>query len=72
MDHEAHTDHGSVLRPDQFALVADMDGGIVFYMPNLPAGTAVPRSVQLLTAIAAKIDDEDWIEEMLRSLADYR
>jgi hypothetical protein len=72
VQHEAHTDQGSVLRPDQFALVADMDGGITLYVPNLPAGTAVPRSVQLLTAIAAKIDDEGWIDEMIRGLENYR
>jgi len=41
-------------------------------VPNLPAGTAVPRSVQLLTAIAAKIDDEDLVSDMIHGLVDYR
>jgi hypothetical protein len=72
MDHENNTYRGTVLRPDQFALVADMDGSIVLYMPNLPACTSAPRSVQLLTAIAAKIDDEDWDDDMIRGLEDYR
>lgn len=68
MSHEAHSDYGTVLRPDQFALVAGMDGGFSLLVPDLPEGTAVPRSVQLLAAIAAKIGDEEWIDDMIRDL----
>jgi hypothetical protein len=68
MDHIAHTDHGTVLRKDQYALIANMDGSFQLYMPDLPAGTPAPRSVMLLAAIVAKLPDEEWADEMIRSL----
>ena len=72
MVHEAHTDHGSVLRADQFAIAANMDGSFSLFMPSLPAGQALPRSVLLLAAVAAKIGDEEWAADMIRDLEDCR
>lgn len=72
MSHEAHSDHGTVLRPDQFALIANMDSSFSFYMPELPQSTLLPRSVLLLAAIAHKINDEDWIDDMIRELDNAR
>jgi hypothetical protein len=72
MHHEAHTDQGSVLRPDQFAIAANMDGSFALFMPKFPEGAALPRSVLLLVAVAAKINDEAWIDEMIRDLDVYR
>jgi len=69
MYHEAHTDHGTVLRRDQFAIVANMDGSFSLYIPNLPDDTELPLNVRLLAAVAAKIDDEEWVADMLSDLA---
>jgi hypothetical protein len=72
MVHEAHTDHGSVLRADQFAIAANADGSFALFMPQFQAGQALPRSVLLLAAVAAKLGDEDWVADMIRDLEVYR
>lgn len=68
MFHEAHSDHGTVLRSDQMALIANGDGSFSLYLPRFPEGATVPLSMQLLAAVAARIDDEEWIADMLRGL----
>ena len=68
MHHEAHTDHGSVLRRDQFAIAANMDGSFSLYISHMADDAELPVNFQLLAVVAAKIDDEEWVEEMLRSL----
>jgi hypothetical protein len=72
MAHVAHNDQSTVLRKDQYALVANMDGSFALYIPDLPHGTPVPRSVMLLAAIAAKIVDEEWVDGMLRDIKKQR
>jgi hypothetical protein len=72
MTHEAHSDHGTVLRRDQFAIAANMDGSFDLYIPDLPDDTELPLNVQLLAAIAVKIDDDEWIADMLSGLAERR
>lgn len=65
MHHEASTDHGTVLRRDQFAIAANLDGSFSFYVPDLPEDVHIPRSVLLIAAVAAKVKDEKWIDEMI-------
>jgi hypothetical protein len=72
MVHEAHTDHGSVLRPDQFAIAANADGTFALYVPQAAGGPPVSRSTLLLAAVAAKLGDEDWVADMIRDLELYR
>src|SRR5258708_1205805 len=43
----AHTDHGTVLRPDQAALVFDQDGSMSLILPNLPDDAPVPFACPL-------------------------
>jgi len=65
MHHEASSDHGTVLRRDQFAIAANMDGSFSFFVPDFPEDVHIPRSVLLIAAVAAKINDEKWIDEMI-------
>ena len=68
MIHEAYTDHGTVLRSDQFAIAANMDGRFSLYFPHMADDAELPLNFQLLAVVAAKIDNEEWVEEMLSSL----
>jgi len=72
MQHDAHSDHGTVLRKDQFAIAANADGSFSFYAPDLPGDTELALNVRLLVALAAKINDEEWVADMLAGLADYQ
>ncbi len=65
MRKKASDSQGSVLRRDQFAIAANMDGSFSFYVPDLPEDVHVPRSVLLIAAVAARIDDEKWVREMI-------
>jgi|GEM_PF-3414822 len=57
----AHTDHGTVLRPDQAALVFDRDGSMSLILPSLPDDAAVPFTWELMLAIANRCDDPEWV-----------
>ena len=54
-----------MLRTDQAALVVDKDGGVSFYLPDWPAEEELPRLFQLLAAITAKTDDDEWVEQTI-------
>jgi hypothetical protein len=68
MRKKASDNHGVVLRRDQFAIAANMDGSFSFYVPDLPEDVHVPRSVLLIAAVAAKVKDEKWIAEMISGM----
>jgi hypothetical protein len=70
MTFEAHSDHGSVLRPDQFAIAASPDNTLTFFIPKYSEGMDFPRAYLLIGAILARINDEAWIDEMIGDLAD--
>lgn len=69
MTHNAATDHGTVLEADQAALVVDADGSFRLLLPDMPEHSAAARGVVLIAAIAVKMADPAWIEEMLEVFA---
>jgi hypothetical protein len=62
---EAHTDHGTVLKPDQAAPVFDTDGRISVVLPDMPPDAEIPSGWWLMLAIIQKSSDPDWIAEMV-------
>lgn len=63
---EAHTDHGTVLEPDQATLVFDTNGRMSVVMPDLPDDAPVPEGWRLMLAIIQKChDDPDWVAGMV-------
>lgn len=65
MNHQAHSDHGTVLQEDQSALVLDPDGSFRLLLPDLPGDAPVNLGHKLVVAIALRLYDPEWIEEML-------
>jgi hypothetical protein len=65
MTQETHSDHGTVVRKDQAALVADPDGGVHVLMPSSEVLTGGAR---LIAAIALRLSDREWVEELLEFL----
>jgi hypothetical protein len=62
---EAHTDHGTVLKPDQAALVFDPDGRMSIVLPDMPPDAEIPSGWRLMLAIIQKCRDPDWVAEMV-------
>ncbi|ABE61486.1 hypothetical protein Nham_0597 [Nitrobacter hamburgensis X14] len=62
---EAHTDHGTVLKPDQAALVFDTDGRMSVVLPDMSPDAEIPTGWQLMLAIIQKYNDPDWVAEMV-------
>lgn len=60
-----HSDHGTVIRPTEAALVVDEDGEMRMLMPGYADDQEVPLMVLLLGAVLVRSRDPDWIEEML-------
>ena len=55
---------GSVIRPDQAAFVVDPDGRVSFLLPADFEGPVGPGH-RLLFAIAARLNDPEWLEDLL-------
>ena len=68
MDHQAHSDHGTVVHPDQAAFIANADGSFGLLLPDLPDGTPLTVAHRLIVAIAVRLDDPEWVEDMLAAL----
>ncbi len=66
---EAETDHGTVLRADQAALIVDADGRTSVLLPK--ADEFSPHQL-IVVAIAARVSDEGFIDELIEVLADLR
>lgn len=62
---EAHTDYGTVLKPDQAALVFDPDGDMAVLVPDMPPDAEIPPGWRLMLAIIQKCHDPDWVAEMV-------
>jgi len=69
MTHQAATDHGTVLAPEQAALVVDPDGSFRLLLPNVAEGAEASDGHALITAIAMKLDDPEWAEGLFAELA---
>ena len=65
MSSEISTDAGTVVRPDQAALIFGEDGSMSMVVPDFPADQPVPPLFRLLFAICMKCDDREWIEEII-------
>ena len=52
---------GTMLQPDQAALVFDMNGRMSLVLPDLPDDAPVPPAWSLLLAIAARCEDPEWV-----------
>jgi hypothetical protein len=69
---EAHSDHGTVVKPNEAALVVDTDGDMRICLPQYGDAEEVPYSVMVLTAFWIKMrEDEEWglelVEEVFRA-----
>lgn len=62
---DAHSDHGTVLNSNEAALVIEADGGAKLYFPQYKDDEEVPRLVLFLAAVMTKIDDDEWVDEIL-------
>ena len=68
MSHKIATDHGTVVRADQAALVVDPDGSFSLLLPDVPTDAEASLGHALITAIAVKMNDPEWVESMLADL----
>lgn len=58
---DAHSDHGTVVKADEAALIVDTDGDIRMCMPEYSDEEDVPFAVMVLTAVWIKMrDDQEW------------
>lgn len=64
MVNQAHADHGTVLRPDQAAFVVNADGSYSLLLPDLAEGEAYSAAQMLVVAFAARLEDEDFRQDM--------
>jgi hypothetical protein len=52
---------GTVLKPDQAALVFETDGRMSIVLPDMPADAEIPSGWRLMLAIIDKCSDADWV-----------
>jgi hypothetical protein len=58
---DPHSDHGTVVKPDEAALIVDTDGNLKMCMPDYAEEEEVPFYVMVLTAVWLKMrDDNRW------------
>lgn len=58
---------GSLIRPDQAAFVVDADGRISMVLPSLDLDGEISSGHRLLLALAVRINDPEWLDELLLS-----
>jgi hypothetical protein len=68
MTHQTATDHGTVVQADQAALIVDPDGSFRLLLPNVPADPDASFGHALITAMAVKLNDPEWVEDLLAAL----
>ena len=61
----AHSDHGTVLTPNEAALVVDSGGEARLCLPGYTDDEEVPRHVLFLTAVMMKLGDEVWVDQFI-------
>jgi hypothetical protein len=69
MSHQAATDHGTVLAAEQAAVVVDPDGTFRLVFPDIEAEAEASHGHALIAAIAMKMSDPEWVEDLLEELA---
>ena len=66
---EAHSDIGTVIKPDEAALVVAAAGGFRVCMPEYGDEEEVPYSVMVLTAFWTKMrEDEEWTHKLVEEV----
>ena len=66
---EAHSDHGTVVGPDEAALIVDTAGDVKMCMPDYGDEEDVPYYVMVLSAVWLKIrEDEKWAQNILEEV----
>lgn len=60
------SDTGTVLTPDQAALVVDKDGELSLLFPDLGEDAEMPAMMVLLAAVAQKAADPEWVDSMIQ------
>jgi len=66
---DAHSDHGTVVKPDEAALIVDSDGDFKMCMPEYGDDDDVPYAVMVLTALWIKMrDDAEWTQELVEDV----
>lgn len=68
MTHQAATDHGTVVQADQAALIVDPDGSFRLLLPNAAPDSEASFGHALITAIAVKMNDPEWVEDLMAAL----
>jgi len=63
-----HQDFGTMLRPDQAALIFDSEDGLQVTLPNYEHDEMVPDLVALLVAVMLKAHDAEWVGTMLNEI----
>lgn len=63
-----HSDHGTVLKPDEAAIVFTPGEGFSLLMPDFPDDVEVPMEVLLLAAFTVKSSDSEWVAAMIDEL----
>lgn len=56
---------GSLIRSDQAAFVVDADGSVSLLLPSLEADAPIGPGHRLLLAIASRLNDPEWVEDLL-------
>jgi hypothetical protein len=59
--------HDIVLRADQAAFIISKDGSCEIVLPRHAGGVGLSPAQSIILAIAVRIDDPDWIEEMIEA-----
>lgn len=73
MAHEAETDHGTVLKPDEYAVVYSPENGYQIFMPKLANDATVdPIGLAMLAAFVRLEQDEDFREEITKWFMDRK
>ena len=58
---DSHSDHGTVVKQNEAALIVDKDGNLKMCMPDYAEEEEVPFYVMVLTAVWLKMrDDDQW------------
>lgn len=66
---DAHSDHGTVVKSNEAALIVDADGNLKMCMPEYADEDEVPFFVMVLTAVWLKMkDDEQWGLELAEEI----
>ncbi len=65
-------DDEMVIGPNETALVAEVGGGLRLILPKYEDDDDVPAMARLLVAVIRKLEDEQWLEETMAALDDWK